>query len=62
MIFLYLDPGGGSLLIQLLIAGFLGFSFYIKRIFLYLKSIFFPPRKSKTSEIHTDEESTSDNL
>ncbi len=29
---LYIDPGSGSVLFQMLIAGFLGFLFYLKRI------------------------------
>lgn len=59
MIFLYLDPGGGSLLIQLLIAGFLGFSVYIKRIYWFIKLTFFGGKKFNNSEV-IDEETESE--
>ena len=35
---LYIDPGSGSLLIQLLIAGLLGFLAYFTKAFAWLKN------------------------
>jgi hypothetical protein len=37
---LYVDPGGGSYLVQILIAAILGAAFYIKAGWNYIKSIF----------------------
>lgn len=45
-IFLYLDPGAGSMLVQLIIAGFLGVATFYKNIKLYVKAVFL---KSKPS-------------
>jgi len=36
----YLDPGTGSYLFQLLIAGFLGGTFFIKTVFRKVKKLF----------------------
>lgn len=41
---LYVDPGSGNMLIQMLIAGILGVVFYFRTGWNYLKSIF---RKKK---------------
>ncbi len=43
----YLDPGSGSLLIQALIAGFLGASYYVATSWKKIKA-FFQSRRSKT--------------
>lgn len=37
---LYLDPGSGSYLVQLIIAAVLGVAFYFKTIWYRIKSIF----------------------
>ena len=42
--FLYVDPGSGSYLVQLLIAAVLGAGLYFKAGWAYIKSIF---RKNK---------------
>jgi hypothetical protein len=42
--FLYVDPGSGNMLIQLLVAAALGVAFYFRAGWNYLKSIF---RKNK---------------
>ena len=39
-IFLYIDPGSGSYLIQALIAGILGFFFFFKNAWLRFKQFF----------------------
>jgi hypothetical protein len=59
MVFLYLDPGGGSLLIQLLIAGFLGFTLYIKRIYWFIRITFFGKKKFNDTEVSADDETES---
>lgn len=41
---LYVDPGSGNMLIQMLIAGILGVIFYFRTGWNYLKSLF---RKKK---------------
>ncbi len=46
-IFLYVDPGSGSYLIQLIIAAVLGVAFYFKSGWNYLKSFF---RRNKKEE------------
>ena len=42
MIFLYLDPGSGSMLVQAAIAGALGVVMFFKRIKLQIQSFFNP--------------------
>ena len=44
MIFMYVDPGSGNMLIQLLVAAALGVAFYFRAGWNYIKSIF---RKNK---------------
>ena len=39
-ILLYLDPGAGSILLQVLLAGILGFLTFFKKIKMYLMSFF----------------------
>jgi len=40
---LYLDPGSGSYLVQVIIAAILGFIYYFKNIWKMLKSFFMKP-------------------
>jgi hypothetical protein len=49
---LYIDPGSGSYLVQMIIAAILGALFYIKSIWYRIKKIFF----KKTSSIEKDVE------
>ncbi len=37
---LYIDPGSGSYLVQIIIAGILGVGVFFKNIKLYIKSLF----------------------
>lgn len=46
--FLYLDPGSGSYLVQIIIATVLGVAFYIKAFWYQIKSFF--SRKKKAEE------------
>lgn len=46
----YLDPGTGSILLQVVIAGFLGALLYIKTFFRMLKSWFVKPKKEDDSK------------
>lgn len=39
-ILLYIDPGSGSYLIQVIIAGILGVVFFFKNIWAWMKSVF----------------------
>jgi len=48
-ILLYLDPGSGSYLVQVIIAAVLGVSFFFKNFWLKVKAFFFRPGK-KTGE------------
>jgi hypothetical protein len=43
--FLYLDPGSGSYLLQMIIAGILGSFFFFKNTLLSIKYFFFPKKK-----------------
>jgi hypothetical protein len=38
--FLYIDPGGGSLLVQVLIASALGVMYFFKNLRMYIKAFF----------------------
>jgi hypothetical protein len=42
---LYLDPGSGSYLLQMIIAGILGSFFFFKNTLLSIKYFFFPKKK-----------------
>ncbi|MGN6420567.1 MAG: hypothetical protein ACTHMC_23860 [Pseudobacter sp.] len=53
-IFLYLDPGSGSYLIQMIIAAVLGALFYFKHIWWKVKAFFF---KSKKKDANGETES-----
>jgi len=48
LFFLYIDPGSGSYILQMIIAAVLGISFFFKNFWLTIKSYFTgkkPPRK-----------------
>jgi hypothetical protein len=51
----YLDPGTGSYLFQLLIAGLLGSTFFLKSIITRLKSLF-KNRESSTEGVEGEED------
>jgi hypothetical protein len=44
---LYIDPGGGSMLVQAIIASLLGILYFFKNIKTYIKSFFFKFKKEK---------------
>ena len=46
-IILYLDPGSGSYLVQVIIAAVLGVSFFFKNFWLKVKAFFFRPKKQE---------------
>lgn len=46
-IFLYLDPGSGSYLIQAIIAAVLGALFYFKSFWWKVKAFFYRPKKKE---------------
>ncbi len=48
-IFLYLDPGAGSMLLQVLLAGILGVLTFFKNIKLFVISIFKKKNKDNDS-------------
>lgn len=48
-IFLYVDPGSGSYLVQAIIAAILGALFYFKNIWWRIKAFFFKPKKDETA-------------
>ena len=52
-ILLYVDPGSGSYLVQMIIAAILGALFYFKTIWWKIKSIF---TRNKTNDIKNKEE------
>ena len=47
--FLYVDPGSGSYLVQIIIATVLGIGFYVKAFWHQVKS-FFSKKRSKAEE------------
>lgn len=49
-ILLYVDPGSGSYLIQVIIAAVLGVIFYFKNIWRNIKAFFWRPKKEDTNE------------
>ena len=57
-ILLYIDPGSGSYLIQMIIAAVLGALFYFKSIWWKIKSFF---TKNKPEEDSSDKEEDNDN-
>ncbi|WP_276481964.1 hypothetical protein [Paraflavitalea pollutisoli] len=48
-LFLYVDPGSGSYLVQAIIAAVLGAMFYFRNIFWRIKAFFFRPKKEDTT-------------
>jgi hypothetical protein len=48
--FLYIDPGSGSYLVQMIIAGVLAGLFYFKNFWLKIKSFFSKDKKSDPTE------------
>lgn len=50
---LYVDPGSGSYLVQVIIAAILGFLFYFKTIWWKLKSFFTRSKKDDTAQTDT---------
>ena len=50
---LYIDPGSGSYLVQVIIAAVLGVAFFFRNIWAYIKSFFSRPSK-KTNDNPTD--------
>ena len=48
-IFLYIDPGSGSYLVQVIVAAALGVAFFFRNIKTYIKS-FFTRSSRKTNE------------
>ena len=50
---LYIDPGSGSYLVQVIIAAVLGVLFYFKNTWLWIKSFFNkPPSKTEEEKIN----------
>jgi hypothetical protein len=47
-ILLYVDPGSGSYLIQVIIAAILGALFYFKNLWWRIKAFFYKPKKEDT--------------
>ncbi len=47
---LYIDPGSGSYLVQMIIAGVLAGLFYFKNLWFKIKSFFSKPKKDDSSE------------
>lgn len=45
--FLYIDPGSGSYLVQVIVAGALGVVFFFRNIKTYIRSIFTRSSKKK---------------
>ncbi|HVM89821.1 MAG TPA: hypothetical protein VMT76_16665 [Puia sp.] len=50
ILFLYIDPGSGSYLVQMIIAGVLAGLFYFKNLWLRIKSFFVKNRKDETTD------------
>jgi hypothetical protein len=46
-VFLYIDPGSGSYLVQVIIAGILGALFYFKGLWFRFKGLFKGPGRNK---------------
>jgi len=44
--FLYIDPGSGSYLVQVIIAAALGVAFFFRNIKMYIKAFFTRPKKN----------------
>lgn len=50
---LYIDPGSGSYILQLIIAAVLGVSFFFKNFWLWVKSFFTRPGTKKEEKKDT---------
>ena len=50
VILLYIDPGSGSYLVQVIIAAVLGALFYFKNLWFRIKSFFARSKKERTRE------------
>ena len=55
-ILLYVDPGSGSYLIQVIIAAVLGALFYIKNLWWQIKSFFTRSKKEEPPKNNTPDE------
>lgn len=53
--FLYIDPGSGSYILQMIIAAVLGVSFFFKNFWLTIKSFFTGRKPEKKEENDTAE-------
>ena len=53
---LYIDPGSGSYLVQVIIAAVLGGLFYFKNLWLKIKSFFVRSKKEPARENENDKE------
>lgn len=51
---LYIDPGSGSYLVQVVIAAILGVAFYFKTLWLKLRSFFTRGKKDEVDEPKND--------
>lgn len=47
---LYIDPGSGSYLVQVIIAAVLGFLFYFKNLWWRIRSFFKKPRQEENKD------------
>lgn len=52
LLFLYIDPGSGSYLVQMIIAGILAGLFYFKNILIKIKAFF---TRNKKTDLPKDE-------
>ncbi len=52
---LYIDPGSGSYILQMIIAAVLGISFFMKNFWLTIKSFFWGKKQKKVDEKDTVE-------
>ena len=50
ILLLYIDPGSGSYLVQVVIAGILGAFFYFKNIWRKIRAFFTRDKKDETSK------------
>jgi hypothetical protein len=54
MLFLYTDPGTGTLILQLLIAAFLGVFFYIRFFFKRVGGFFSKKKRANDSQVYDE--------
>ena len=52
---LYIDPGGGSYLLQVIIAAILGVAFYFKSAWHWVKSFFVKKQTEKSDDANDSE-------